>query len=356
MASFKSPYPFTALPNWITKKRAQDQNWMNCHEFCVLHVLQSFANGISGESSAYPSYKTICSHANVSKQTAIACIKSLQEKGLIEKQARKNENGQTSNVYYLKIWEAGIENRYLSEGVKSAEVVNLPDQGGSVSLTGGGQSGGTGGVNVLDPNKNHLTRKETPLTPQQPPSAAVNSHPTNQKPTQTAPEASARQQKPAQAPTSHRARQKQVLGAYRSEEQAQALLNTPARALTGSRAPKHVVSEPMVPRTLQPVASMICDFFNNHKGGTKTEKSFKGMITNLLRILEDKDGGIKAVKEQLRLAIERSLAGEKKWDSITYLNWERFGKKQGPAWATNNRPSTDNISSAFEEDSAHSLF
>ena len=107
-----------------------------------------------------------------------------------------------------------------------------------------------------------------------------------------------------------------------------------------------------IPPQLSTVASSICDFFNNHKGGVKTKRSFYSLLDSLVRILEDPGGGIEAVRKQLDSAIEKSKSGEKKWDSITYQNWDKFGREKKPHWGQNTRPSTQQIVSTFEEDVA----
>lgn len=104
MATFEGRQSFTALPNWILKKQAETPGWLSCSEFCVLFALQSFANGCGEKDGVYPSYKTICAYANVSKRTAIACVKSLEDKGLLEKEERRDDRGCISNIYFLKIW------------------------------------------------------------------------------------------------------------------------------------------------------------------------------------------------------------------------------------------------------------
>jgi hypothetical protein len=109
---------------------------------------------------------------------------------------------------------------------------------------------------------------------------------------------------------------------------------------------------PSIPPQLSSVASIICDFFNDHKGGVKSKRSFDSLLNSLMQIFDDKGGGIDAVKQQLELAIERSKSGEKKWDSITYSNWDKFGRKKQQHWEQNSRPSTERIVNMFEEDLA----
>lgn len=128
------------------------------------------------------------------------------------------------------------------------------------------------------------------------------------------------------------------------------------------KSKKFVAVKESVPIKLQAVALSICNFFNNHKGGQKTQQAFDGLITNLIRIADDPGGGIGQVKKQLDEAIARSEMGEKKWVSITYANWEKFGKDKsvktgnGNGWAPiNNRPSTERLVSKFEDDQPAAL-
>jgi len=104
-----------------------------------------------------------------------------------------------------------------------------------------------------------------------------------------------------------------------------------------------------VPSDLQNVAAMICEFFNEHKAGAKTKRAFNGLMKELLQIKLDKGGGIKAVQNQLSTAIKRSAMGEKKWASITYENWQRFGQN-GQGNGKMQVPQLPMISVAFAED------
>ena len=123
----------------------------------------------------------------------------------------------------------------------------------------------------------------------------------------------------------------------------------------GSGTKRVKVTDKSVPDDLRPLSELICSFFNNHKAGAKTQRAFEGLILQLRKILQDKSGGMQHVKKQLQIAIEKSQMGEKKWSSITYENWERFGKQKTPAWQINNRPSTQAVTTIFEEDAASDL-
>lgn len=122
---------------------------------------------------------------------------------------------------------------------------------------------------------------------------------------------------------------------------------TPPAASTSSA--RFTAEAKHIPFDLQNVADDVCAFFNSHKSGAKTKRAFDGLIKELLQIKLDKSGGIKAVQSQLAVAIKRSEMGEKKWASITYDNWQRFGQS-----STNNSkfqsPQLPMISVAFAED------
>lgn len=82
------------------------------NEKLVYIVLQSFTN--AHENTAFPSYSTIAKLASISRQTAITCVKSLIEKGLIIKEKRfiENKNGQierTSNLYVIRMPKVPVE-------------------------------------------------------------------------------------------------------------------------------------------------------------------------------------------------------------------------------------------------------
>jgi hypothetical protein len=74
------------------------------NEKLVYMVLRSYANGQNG--IVFPSYATIAKKASISRTTAIKCVKSLEEAGLLVKETRLkvSTNGkasQTSNEYTL---------------------------------------------------------------------------------------------------------------------------------------------------------------------------------------------------------------------------------------------------------------
>lgn len=110
-------------------------------------------------------------------------------------------------------------------------------------------------------------------------------------------------------------------------------------------------SQEAIPEELQSISALICLFFDKHKGGAKTKRAFNALIEELVKIKEDKLGGIDAVTAQIKAAIKKSEMGEKKWTSITYDNWQRFGMKNQ---RNNNLHSTTRqlptISATFADD------
>jgi hypothetical protein len=122
---------------------------------------------------------------------------------------------------------------------------------------------------------------------------------------------------------------------------------TPPAASTSSA--RFTAETKHIPFDLQNVADDVCAFFNSHKSGAKTKRAFDGLIKELLQIKLDKSGGIKAVQSQLAVAIKRSEMGEKKWASITYDNWQRFGQSNAGS-SKFQSPQLPMISVAFAED------
>ncbi len=82
---------FTSTPNWILKSKDYNRN-----EKMILTVLNSFA---MQKKECWPSMKRIASRSSMGLTSAKKTIKSLTEKGIIE----KNRGGtHKSNFYKLK--------------------------------------------------------------------------------------------------------------------------------------------------------------------------------------------------------------------------------------------------------------
>ena len=279
---FKSSYPFIAFPAWIFKKQIEDPEWLSCKEIALILALQSFADGMRGDQAVYPGIERLCKMTALSKRTVIDSIKSLQEKGLVEKTTRYENGERKTNIYTLKIWN------------HARPAVSEPSQlGAGSALTPdprckNRQTLGAGFAPKLEPvNNNQIKPPISPL------------------PAESGPQA--------------------------------------------TRDKRFRPCADDIPFDLQNLAEQICNFFNAHKSGAKTKRAFDGLIKELLRIKADKAGGIKAVQTQLATAIKRSEMGEKKWASITYENWERFGQNAQSKQKVQT-PQLPMISVAFAED------
>ena len=114
----------------------------------------------------FPSYSTLCAYAGISRKTAIKSITTLQEKGLIRKEAIYNENEQKTNIYHLVFWS-----------VDQAQCATRPTQ--SLSYTTQSLTDTGGGAGDALPQCARCTRTRTieqepinniepPIPPQQP--------------------------------------------------------------------------------------------------------------------------------------------------------------------------------------------
>ena len=97
----------------------------------------------------------------------------------------------------------------------------------------------------------------------------------------------------------------------------------------------------LIPDELSSLEREILDFWNNHKGGRKTKQSWQGQMKMLLKIKNDPRGGIQAVKQQLQKAIEASEVGGRKWQAITFANWESYGTKSNNNYNKRELPMLD---------------
>ena len=92
---FKNESGFCLLDN-----KAIDSHILKKFELLIYVVLIRFANNETG--ACYPSLERIASCAGVSRTTTKKAIKSLEEKGILEKFVRVDENGQhTTNIYKI---------------------------------------------------------------------------------------------------------------------------------------------------------------------------------------------------------------------------------------------------------------
>lgn len=86
----------------------------------------------------------------------------------------------------------------------------------------------------------------------------------------------------------------------------------------------------VVPTELLPLENEILTFWNEHKGGAKTQRSWDRQMRDLCRILKHPEGGLDAVRCQIEKAENASIHG-KRWLAITYSNWETYGKNRKPS-------------------------
>jgi predicted transcriptional regulator len=87
--------------NWFyLENDLLDREDLTIYEKTVYIVIARYVNG---ENKAFPSYETIAKKGSMAKVQAMRVVKSLTQKGLLKKEARKNKEnkGSTSNLYTL---------------------------------------------------------------------------------------------------------------------------------------------------------------------------------------------------------------------------------------------------------------
>jgi predicted transcriptional regulator len=87
--------------NWFyLENDLLDRQDLNIYEKTVYIVIARYVNS---ENKAFPSYETIAKKGSMAKVQAMRVVKSLIQKGLLKKEARKNKEneGSTSNLYTL---------------------------------------------------------------------------------------------------------------------------------------------------------------------------------------------------------------------------------------------------------------
>lgn len=88
------------IPYFMTPNEIFEMDDINIYEQMVYIYLCRCGNN-SG--SAFPSYQTIADKCKMSKRNAIKCVKSLVDKGYIQKQIRHGEKENKSNLYYVNV-------------------------------------------------------------------------------------------------------------------------------------------------------------------------------------------------------------------------------------------------------------
>lgn len=102
-------------------------------------VLLKLADNANDEGFCFPSYQYIADACEISKRSAINHIDELIETGYVSKKARKDNDGQSSNMYQLHL-EKGSENSAL---------------GGVQNLHGGSENSALGGSENSAPITSH---------------------------------------------------------------------------------------------------------------------------------------------------------------------------------------------------------
>jgi len=197
---FKSGYPFVAFPAWIFAKQMENPDWLSCKEITLILALQSFADGMQGDKTVYPSVERLAKMTALSKRTVIDTIKDLQEKGLIEKETRYKNGERKTNIYTLKIWnhaepvqEAGVSGSSQGHLTLSANPALTPDP-----KCRNRQSLSADPAPKLEPlNNNHINPPISPLTQSRPEEPQP---PASQARSQTPPGASVRRSEQLQLP------------------------------------------------------------------------------------------------------------------------------------------------------------
>jgi len=89
------------VKNWFyLENDLLDREDLTIYEKTVYIVIARYVNG---ENKAFPSYETIAKKGSMAKVQAMRVVKSLTQKGLLKKEARRNKDneGSTSNLYTL---------------------------------------------------------------------------------------------------------------------------------------------------------------------------------------------------------------------------------------------------------------
>jgi len=119
------------VKNWFyLENDLLDREDLTIYEKTVYIVIARYVNG---ENKAFPSYETIAKKGSMAKVQAKRVVKSLIEKGLLKKEARKNKDNKsyTSNLYTLLNPKPKDENSNCKDGV-----VSVRYQGGVPQIPG----------------------------------------------------------------------------------------------------------------------------------------------------------------------------------------------------------------------------
>lgn len=113
---------------------------------------------------------------------------------------------------------------------------------------------------------------------------------------------------------------------------------TEARQARRAKANSYQPDPSLVPESLKPISDQLIHCWVNFLVGVKSEQAFKTYLGQVQKILDDPCGGLDVVKDQLEQAEIVHATATKKWQSITYRNWQQIGRSQRLASIGNGQP------------------
>lgn len=135
----------------MVENDAIDNCDLDVYEFKAYAVIVRHAN--RDTQSAFPSLTTLTEKVGCGRKKIVQCIKSLEEKGYIQKVNRKDEQGNNlSNIYYVLPTPSVSEKLVVSEG----------NQGGVSEKLGVVSEGNTNNTNL---NNTNLTKSSSSKNP-----------------------------------------------------------------------------------------------------------------------------------------------------------------------------------------------
>jgi predicted transcriptional regulator len=103
---------WSSVPNWVIRS-----NRLQGTEKWVYIALLNRANA---QGQCFPSIETLCNDVNVSRNTIIRTIKSLEAKGLVSKQRRRDEN----NLYQIHTWKGSAKSELTDSGGSAIQILS----------------------------------------------------------------------------------------------------------------------------------------------------------------------------------------------------------------------------------------
>ena len=113
---------------------------------------------------------------------------------------------------------------------------------------------------------------------------------------------------------------------------------TEARQARRAKANSYQPDPSLVPESLKPISDQLIHCWVNFLIGVKSERAFKTYLGEVQKILDDPCGGLDVVKAQLEQAEIVHATATKKWQSITYRNWQQIARSQRLASVGNGQP------------------